>query len=102
MALITFDSTQVLAAAVVLVTALIAWEFLFSPLRHIPGPFLCRFSEAWRAYLTTKGDVEVKNREWHAKWGAAVRVGPNVVSLNDPDLIRVIYTTKGAWRKVRE
>jgi hypothetical protein len=54
----------------------------------------------YRSGLTHMGHVDYHKRRWHQKWGLAVRVGPNAISISDPDMIKVIYTTKNPWRKV--
>lgn len=100
MAISAISGTHVLLAVGSLVVAKILYEFLFSPLRHIPGPFLARFTDFYRAGLTWLGDVDGNQRAWHRRWGSAVRVGPNTIGISDPDLIKVIYTTKNSWLKV--
>ena len=37
----------------------------------------------------------------HEQYGSAVRLGPNLVSLSDPDLIKVVYDVRGSFVKVR-
>ncbi|KAK2594760.1 hypothetical protein QQS21_007507 [Conoideocrella luteorostrata] len=95
------SGAQVLSAVIVLVGAGVVWELFFSPLRAFPGPFLAKFTDFWRAFLTTLGNVDSTTRGWHRKWGNAVRIGPNAISLSDPGLIKVVYasTSKNAWRK---
>lgn len=100
MALFTLSLGYLLYAGVTFVVARVLYEFFLSPLRHIPGPGPSKYTDFYRAYLTTKGHVDSHIRAWHRKWGAAVRVGPNTVSISDPDLIKVIYTTRNPWRKV--
>lgn len=102
MAFLDVSGAQIVSVAVLLISARVIWEFLFSPLRAFPGPFAAKFTDAWRAFLTTRGNVDSITRGWHAKWGQAVRIGPNAISLSDPGLIKVVYasTTKKAWRKV--
>lgn len=87
-------------ALIILIAIKVTYEILLSPLRHFPGPLLASFTEAYRATLTAFGNIETHQRQWHDKWGRAVRVGPNVISLSDPDMIRVVYTSKNSWRKV--
>ena len=77
------------------------WELVFSPLRAFPGPFASRFTNIWRAIATTSGHIDRTNVEWHRQYGSAVRVGPNTISISDPNLIRTIYATKNAWPKVK-
>lgn len=101
MAISSIDTTRVLAAAVAVIAVKVGWELLFSPLKAFPGPLLAKFTDLWRAVLTKLGNVDPKYKQWHKTWGSAVRVGPNAISLSDPDLIKVIYTTKNPWRKVR-
>lgn len=82
-----------------LAIAKISWEFLFSPLKAFPGPFLGKFTDAWRACLTALGQIDKTHLEWHRNYGSAVRIGPNCISISDPALIRTIYATKDAWIK---
>ncbi|GKU18685.1 unnamed protein product [Fusarium langsethiae] len=99
MAVLTLSLGYLLYASVTFVVARILYEFFLSPLRHIPGPGLSKYTDFYRAYLTTKGHADGHIRAWHRKWGAAVRVAPNTVSISDPHLIKVIYTTRNPWRK---
>ena len=91
-----------LGGAVLAFIGILSYELLLSQLRSFPGPFLAKFSDFFRAYLTMKGDVDAKYRQWHRKWGMAVRVGPHTISLSDPSLIKVVYETRNAWMKVNE
>lgn len=100
MAIASALETHFLLAVVPLTCAWILYEVLFSPLRHIRGPVLARFTNFYRSGLTLTGKVDEDFRKWHRQWGTAVRVGTNVVSISDPGLIRVIYATKNAWLKV--
>lgn len=100
MALSTISFIHVLCGGVALIVARVLYELFLSPLKHIPGPFLAKFTDFYRAGLTTQGNVDIITRGWHKRWGPAVRVGPNAISISDPGLIRVIYTTKNPWRKV--
>lgn len=101
MALSALDPALVLCTLLLTVVTLVTWEVFFSPLSAFPGPFAAKFTDFFRSYLVTLGDVDIRMRRWHDAWGSAVRVGPNAISLNDPSLIKVLYTTKNPWRKVR-
>lgn len=91
----------ILCGIVILITGWATKEIVFSPLRVFPGPFIARFTDVWRALWVTKGDIDSTHLRWHRKYDAtAVRIGPNTVSIGDPDLIRVIYSTKDPWKKV--
>ncbi|ESZ98305.1 benzoate 4-monooxygenase cytochrome P450 [Sclerotinia borealis F-4128] len=82
-----------------LIISKIAWEFLFSPLRHFPGPVTAKFTNFHRAFEAYSGHIDKQNIDSHRKYGIAVRIGPNTISFSDPSLIGTIYTTKNAWLK---
>lgn len=91
---------QALAALGLLLLTKLAWDICFSPLRAIPGPILAKITDAWRAIHTHCGRVDLKHLELHRKYGNAVAIGPNCVSISDPSLIRTIYSTRNPWKKV--
>ncbi|CAI6084535.1 unnamed protein product [Clonostachys chloroleuca] len=99
MALLAIPPVYVLYGIVAVGAVKVVYELFFSPLSHIPGPFLAKFTDLYRSGLTHMGHVDSHKRRWHQKWGPAVRVGPNAISISDPDMIKVIYTTKNPWRK---
>lgn len=39
-------------------------------------------------------------KKLHEKYGPIVRIGPNLLDLDYPELSRVIYNTDGKWIKV--
>lgn len=71
-------------------------------LRNIPGPFVASFSGFWRAWAVAKGDWHTRNLELHRQYGSLVRIAPNVVSVSDPDALRVIYGLNCGFIKVRD
>jgi hypothetical protein len=83
-----------------LIVAKLSWEILLSPLRVFPGPFLAKITDTYRAALTVLGHIDSVHLDWHKRYGTAVRIGPNCISISDPGLIRTIYATKDAWLKV--
>jgi hypothetical protein len=46
------------------------------------------------------GDYHLKIKELHEKHGPVVRIGPNTLDLDFPQLIKTVYGTDGKWRKV--
>lgn len=96
-------STSYMSLVLVLVTF---WVFyilkcaLAPGLRSIPGPFLAKFTDAWRLYKVYRGDFENCTIELHKKYGDVVRVGPNAVSIADPAAIESIYGLKSNFQKV--
>lgn len=81
-------------------TSLYLLSYFNSPLRNFPGPILAGLTNLWRFLDVLHGRPDKTQLALHRKYGSAVRIGPNVISLSDPDLISKVYTTKGAWRKV--
>lgn len=92
--------TQILWIVLGLTITKLIWEFLFSPLKDFPGPFAARFTNIWRVLATLRGQVDFVHVQLHRKHGSAVRIGPNVISLGDPKLIKTIYATNNPWKKV--
>ncbi|KAJ5907895.1 hypothetical protein N7495_000577 [Penicillium taxi] len=90
---------QSIVALGLLVVTKLFYHIFLSPLRAFPGPFLAKTTNLWRAYHTYGGRVERKHLELHRKHGHAVQIGPNCVSISDPDLIRTIYSTRNSWKK---
>ena len=88
-------------AAVILIP-LLSWYVLSwstSPLRSIPGPFLAGWTNLWRLHAAYTNAYPLLLRDLHRKHGPVVRVGPNTVALDFPDLIKTIYGTDGRFRK---
>ncbi|CAG8229941.1 unnamed protein product [Penicillium nalgiovense] len=75
------------------------WNYLRSPLKSFPGPNLASFTNIWRMRDVAKGRCDITHNDLHRRYGPAVRMGPNVLSLSDPDLISLVYNTKNPWLK---
>lgn len=76
------------------------WHFYSDPLKAFPGPFLARYTNLWRLvdyYQTTQAR---SHRKLHDELGPAVRIGPDMVILNDPALLKTVYSTRGEFVKV--
>jgi len=57
-----------------------------SPLNKFPGPFSCRISKNWLAItIGIKYDGYKRLQRLHQKYGKIVRIGPNDLSIIDPD-----------------
>ncbi|KAK4454886.1 benzoate 4-monooxygenase [Podospora aff. communis PSN243] len=97
----TLPELLVLTATVVL-GALVSWlavSLTTSPLRHVPGPFLAKFTNFWRLFAIWSDRYPLIIQKLHKKYGPAVRIGPNTVSLDFPELIKTIHGTDGKFRK---
>ncbi|CAK7568701.1 MAG: hypothetical protein SEPTF4163_006701 [Sporothrix epigloea] len=71
----------------------------YKHLKHIPGPFLGKFSNIWLA----AGAHEGKKFAWvdaaHRKYGKVVRVGFNHVSIATPEGLRTVYAHGNGFLK---
>lgn len=76
--------------------------YIRSPLKDIPGPFLAKVTNVWRLIDHYKATQISTQRRLHEELGPAVRIGPNVVSLSDPTLLKTVYSTRGEFVKVRD
>lgn len=73
-----------------------------SPLKKYPGPFLAGWTNLWRLWQVITGEYAPRMKKLHDKYGPIVRIGPNLLDLDFPELSRVIYSTDGKWVKVSE
>ncbi|KXX74662.1 Pisatin demethylase [Madurella mycetomatis] len=75
----------------------VAWQT--SPLKKYPGPFLAGWTNLWRLWQVISADYGPRIKKLHEKYGPIVRIGPNLLDLDFPELSRVIYSTDGKWVK---
>lgn len=94
----TFTLIAGIALSVFVVSHVVA--YVRSPLKDIPGPFLARFTNIWRLIDHYKATQISTQRRLHEELGPAVRIGPNIVSLSDPTLLKTVYSTRGEYLKV--
>ncbi|KAI0004697.1 cytochrome P450 [Xylariaceae sp. FL0662B] len=74
-------------------------SYFTSPLKDIPGPFWAKFTNLWRFIDHYNATQPITQRRLHEQLGPAVRIGPNIVSLSDPSLLKTIYSTRGNFIK---
>lgn len=69
-------------------------KYLDSPLRKqgIPGPFLAKFTNFYRAYYTIRRTWHRDLMALHEKYGPVVWITPDEVSCSDPFLRNQIYS----------
>lgn len=83
-----------------LLVAKFIYNWVTSPIKHIPGPILAKFTNLGRMYDVYKGRPELELRRWHQKYGSVVRIGPTLVNVSDPAALKVIYSRKNVLQKV--
>lgn len=67
----------------------------------IPGPLLAKYTRLWKLHSVWKGDHHHTAIDLHKKHGSLVRIGPNHISVGDPNAIPVIYGLNKGFTKVR-
>ncbi|KAK9418173.1 putative BcABA1, cytochrome P450 monooxygenase [Seiridium unicorne] len=76
-----------------LTTTFISWYRL----RHIPGPRLAAFSYLWLARTAMSGKQWWVYRDMCQQYGPLIRVGPNELSTDDPEVLRQINAARGSY-----
>jgi hypothetical protein len=64
---------------------------LFSPLRRVPGPVAARFTNLFYLNRVRYGHFHYENKTLHHKYGPVVRLGEDLVSIDDPSALKTIY-----------
>lgn len=68
--------------------------------RSVPGPFFAKLTNLWRFIDVAKGHPEATLYELHKKYGDYVRLGPNVISVRNLDVLKEIYGINKGFKKV--
>ncbi|EFY94494.1 Cytochrome P450 CYP527G1 [Metarhizium robertsii ARSEF 23] len=98
---IQLDTTAVLNyAAVILVfwyiiTSVITWKSL----RHIPGPFLGKFSHFWSIYHQLAGDVGPVHLGLKKYNSPLVRTGPHYLVTTDPNIWKYVNAARSTYQR---
>ncbi|KAJ6441496.1 cytochrome P450 [Purpureocillium lavendulum] len=78
------------------------YRLFFNPLNQFPGPFAARLSKLYFVYLSSDLRGHRQLHALHEKYGRYVRIGPNDLSIVEPDGMKVVLganskCTKSAW-----
>jgi hypothetical protein len=68
-------------------------------LRHIPGPWFSGWSRLFIISATARNTLHLDLARACQKWGPLVRIDPNTLLTNDPDLIRRMNAVRSPYRK---
>jgi hypothetical protein len=79
----------------------ICYYCLAHPLRKVPGPFLARFSQAWRNIRYFRGTWLEDVVALRQKYSNVVRITPNEVSFVDVGALKALYGHGKPSQKVR-
>ncbi|KAK3318817.1 cytochrome P450 [Apodospora peruviana] len=72
---------------------LVLYRCFLSPLARLPGPKLAALTSWYECYYDVAKSAQYvfKIKEMHAEYGPIVRIGPNDVSIADPEFVDTIY-----------
>jgi cytochrome P450 family 628 len=88
-----------------LLASMVTYRLFFHPLRRFKGPFLSRISQFYHlSQIYPRVDHYRKIDELHREYGEFVRVGPNLLSVSDVDIVNAVHApltkfNKGSWYK---
>ncbi|KAI0512526.1 cytochrome P450 [Xylaria bambusicola] len=91
--------TSVISALLTAFVSYVAYQCLLSPLASFPGPFPAKINKLWRAYATYRGRWHSDIVRLHQRYGPVVRIGPNELSIGDPEAFLQIYRISGPFSK---
>ncbi|KAI0429343.1 pisatin demethylase [Xylaria sp. FL1042] len=78
-----------------LLSSIVAWYRL----RHVPGPFLAKFSYLWLARTAQGARQYYVHRDLCRKYGPLFRVGPNELTTEDPEILTRMSAVRGSYGK---
>lgn len=84
----------------VISTSMVIYRLFFHQMCKFPGPLWARISMWFWVPIEMRGQRHLVIPELHKKYGHVVRVGPNHLSIDDPDAIPLVHgmnTVKGPW-----
>ncbi|KAH8651948.1 cytochrome P450 [Tricladium varicosporioides] len=82
-----------------LLVAYIVYTRYFTGISHIPGPFSASVSNFWKINAAWHQEMPKRNISLHRKYGPLVRIGPNMISVDDPTVLSTIYGFKPIYLK---
>lgn len=88
-----FVTVQLLVLFLSLVFVTIIRRRYFSPLSHIPGPFLASFSRLWHVRYIIRGDQQIVLAKAHEKYGPFVRIAHDEVSVCHENAVKSLFIT---------
>ncbi|CAE6438968.1 unnamed protein product [Rhizoctonia solani] len=91
------DSNQVLNYSAVAGAFMLSFyiiPYLLDPYdyrRRFSGPWLASLTNSWMSGVVKSGNSGEALLELHKKYGTFVRIGPNHISISDPDALEAVY-----------
>ncbi|KAI1129661.1 cytochrome P450 monooxygenase [Nemania abortiva] len=86
---------QLMTCLITIILAYGIWRAIynvyFHPLRHFPGPPLAAVSDFFKLWILSTRQNHTLSITAHAKYGPILRAAPNLLSVNDPHMLPLIY-----------
>lgn len=83
-----------------LYASLLIFRLFFNPLNKFPGAFMAKLTHFHHVCDVGRNfDMFLRLQEKHKKWGDFVRIGPNTLSVADPDVVRVALSGQSKCSK---
>ena len=92
--------TLVTSIAVCIALVIIHLIKTYWKLRYFPGPFWARITNIQRVFWVETTRSHEIHTEVHAQYGDYVRMGPNMVSIANPEAIPAVYPIRPGVPKV--
>lgn len=73
--------------------------YSWSRLRNVPGPFFAGISSLWEISTTLTGQEPWVYNDLAKKYGHLIRVSPNTILTDDPDVLRRMSGARGTYGK---
>ncbi|KAI3329047.1 cytochrome P450 [Xylariaceae sp. AK1471] len=99
MALVNQDHLPAIVCLLLVGWYLTSTIYSWYRLRHLPGPLLASLSYLWVANVSWRGTQYETYRSLSEKYGSIVRVGPNELITDDPEVLRRISSTKNEYSR---
>jgi hypothetical protein len=94
--------SQLYLVIILLLIVYVVYTRYFNGLGNIPGPFIATISNLWKINAAWKGGMPQRNVALHRKYGPLVRIGSNMISVDDPAAVNVIYGFQPIYLKVSD
>ncbi|UZP36261.1 hypothetical protein NXS19_004077 [Fusarium pseudograminearum] len=95
------DKQQALAVLAIGFSSVLIYHLAqnYRRLQHIPGPLVAKLTDIHRFMLVRSGFIHLYQASAHERYGTAVRFGPNLVSICDPEAIQDVFNMRNGFNK---
>lgn len=97
----TWPASKILGVSTtaVLIYFLASAVYSWSRLRNVPGPFFAGITSLWELSITATGQEAWIYNDLAKEYGHLIRISPNTILTDDPDVLRRINGARGTYNK---